>query len=265
MKKKTTAWWGKFHFEENKPLFWEIGPLLLGIERLEHEWLIASDISDDSDKNALQIAVEESPQFAKENLHYKRFVFHHTDKAITLTPILADRAQVSRAETPFYLPPGEHVTIYIGSPAWIRIASEDLHLVLSEIPTMRLSDTWHGPNTREGELCYSSHTLCRTNLDDLLIRNHRVLSPFTIYNHSKEPLHLEKLSLPLPFLSVYVDEEGSLWTEEIIVKHENNFKHSVRQGKGAPHIARNAKLLSGPRFHLKPANLLKLFYSLLTE
>src|SRR5439155_1571474 len=112
---------------------------------------------------------------------------------------------------------------------------------------LRLSDTWYGPNTREGELCYSSKTFCRTHLADLPLRPHRVLTPVSIQNNAKDPLLLEQLSLPLPYLSTYVDENGSLWTEEITVVNEPHHKHNVHQEKGAPKIAGNAKLVSAAR------------------
>ena len=118
---------------------------------------------------------------------------------------------------------------------------------------------------REGELCYSSSTFCRTNLEELPLRPHRVISPIIIYNNAKHPLLLERLSLPLPYLSVYADENLGLWTEEIILKNEPHGKHSVRHGKGAPSIAPNATLVGQPRLHLKSTNLITLFYSLLAE
>jgi hypothetical protein len=78
-------------------------------------------------------------------------------------------------------------------------------------------------------------------------------------------LLIEQLSLPLPYMSIYVDGNGSLWTEEIIFKNEINYKHTIRQGKGAPTIAKGATLLSTPRQPLKTLNFISLFYSLLAE
>ena len=74
------------------------------------------------------------------------------------------------------------MTIYVSSPVWIRLETATGTL-LDELPTIRQSDTWHGPNTREGELCYASRTFCRTNIDALPIRQNRALSPVIIYNH----------------------------------------------------------------------------------
>jgi hypothetical protein len=266
MKKNNLKWWGTFSFEENQALFWEIGPLLLGIERQKHEWRIASNSSNNQEKFDVQVAVEESPGFSKKNLEFRRFVSTRTQPNITLTPILADRSQVSRAEIPFYISPDERTTIYVSSPLWVKIEVGANQVTLDDIPTMRLSDTWHGPNTREGELCYASRTFCRTNLGEITMRANRALTPVIIYNHDKSPLLIEQLSIPLPFLSVFADPiTGALWTEEIVIKNEPHHKHTVRQGKGAPHIAPSCALISAPRLALKAHSFINLFYSLLTE
>lgn len=265
MTNKATAWWGTFQLAENETRYWEIGPLTLGIERQAGEWHIASNSSDSREKNDIHVAMESIPHFLKEKLQFKRHVFQQTDEYITLTPMLADRPQVTRAEVPFSLPANEQVTIYVSSPAWIHVEANNSKTPLEEIPTLRLSDTWYGPNTREGELCYSSSTFCRTNLKELTLRPHRVISPVVIQNSTKHPLLLDRLSLPMPYLSVYADENNLLWTEEIFVKNEPHNKHTVRHSKGAPSIAPNAHLVGPPRQYLKATNLITLFYSLLAE
>ncbi|MDR3479024.1 MAG: DUF432 domain-containing protein [Gammaproteobacteria bacterium] len=265
MNNNATAWWGTFQFQEKQALFWEIGPLLLGIERFSEEWRIASNSSESREKMDIKVAMTDIAKFLRDNLQFRRHVFKHTDASITLTPMLADRPQVTRAEVPFYLPPGEQVTIYVSSPVWVHIEANDNKVAIDEIPTLRLSDTWYGPNTREGELCYSSSTFCRTNLNELTVRPHRIISPVIIQNNAKHPLLLDRVSLPMPYLSVFADENNNLWTEEIIVKNEPHHKHTVRHGKGAPSIAPLATLIGPPRLNLKTSNLITLFYSLLTE
>ncbi len=95
--------------------------------------------------------------------------------------------------------------------------------------------------------------------------SNRVITPVIIYNNAKEALLIERLSLPLPHLSIYVDPDGSLWTEEIIFKNEAHQKHTIKQGKGRPHISPDAALITPPRLQLRAANLISMFYSLLVE
>ncbi len=263
MKNKATIWWGTFHLEEEKPRFWEIGPLLLRIERNTNEWLIMNYSSDDTETHKINVGLEKLAQFPKETLTPKRFIHHKTHSNITLTPVLADRSQVSHTETPFYVSPNEHITVYVSSPIWVRIETGSPKLVLIDIPSLRQSDTWHGPNTQEGELCYASRTFCRTNLEELPARSNRVISPIIIHNTAKQPLLIEQLSLPLPYLSIYADPNGNLWTEDIIVRHESNDKHSIKHGRGAPSIAPEAALITPPRQQFKTQNLVTMFYRLL--
>jgi hypothetical protein len=263
MTKKMTTWWGNFTLEENQRRFWQVGPLSLSIERLPQEWRLATEICETSED--VKIALEDHTRSAKNDLPFKRFVFQKSDSLVNLIPILADRAQVSRAETPFYLPAGESVIIYVSSPVWIRIEAGEQRIKLDEIPTLRQSDTWYGPNTCEGELCYFSPMFCRTQLAELTMRPYRIISPVVVHNNDKQALLLERLSLPLPYLSVYADNQSNLWTEEIIVKNEPNSIHSVRHGKGAPHVAPYAKLISAPRLSPKALNFVNLFYNLLRE
>jgi hypothetical protein len=262
---KIANWWGAFEFDEDQTRYWEIGSFSLCLNRASQEWRIHSETRPDRDSNHMKVASDEAPKHAHKNPSFKRYVFNHTDSEINLTPMVADRPQVSRAETPFYLPPNEHINIYVSSPVWVRIEVGNRHIILEELPSVRLSDTWYGPNTREGELCYSSPTFCRTNLNELSLRAHRVTSPVVIHNHSKQSLLLDQFSIPLPYLSVYADVHGRLWTEEIVVKAEANHRHVVKQGKGPPQLATGAKLLCPPRLHLKANNIITLFYSLLTE
>jgi hypothetical protein len=267
MKKKATIWWGTFNLEQQKPRFWEIGSLLLGIEKKASEWRVISHSGDDPEKSAIRVGSEESPKFPKEIMPFKRFIHSETTATttVTLTPVLADRSQVSHADTPFFLPPNEHITIYVTSPIWVRIETGSPKHPLLEIPTIRQSDTWHGTTTQEGELCYASRTFCRTNLNELPVRSNRVITPVIIYNNAKHAVMIDRLCLPLPHLSIYVAPNGSLWTEEIIFKNEPNQKNTIKQGKGHPHIAPDAALITQPRVQLKAANLITMFYSLLVE
>jgi hypothetical protein len=172
---------------------------------------------------------------------------------------------VAFAETPFYIPANEHVTIYVSSPIWIKIEVGSRKTFLEEIPTMVLSDTWYGPNTREGELCYASPTFCRSDISEFKFRAHRVITPIVIFNSAKTPLLFERISIPLPFLSIYADVNGFLWTEEIIAKHETHLKLSIKQGKNAPQVAIGATLAASPRAMSKSGTFINLFYSFLSE
>ena len=116
---------------------------------------------------------------------------------IALTPALADRPVVARPEKPFCLPAGAEAVVYVSSPLWVVLSTAQ-DLKLAEIPIVRPSDTWLGPSTREGELCYASRTFLRLSLDNLPRRPHRATSMVRILNHADTALPLRALKLPAP-------------------------------------------------------------------
>jgi hypothetical protein len=107
--------------------------------------------------------------------------------------------------TPLYVPPAEIATIFVRSPLWLRIEVGDALIALQEVPMLRPSDTWFGPTTMEGELCYASQTYARLNLEKLPIGPHHAGTQVTIqieghnprtssFSHHCSPLTMVKTS-----------------------------------------------------------------------
>ena len=80
---------------------------------------------------------------------------------------------------------------------------------------VRPSDTWFGPSTRVGELCYASRTSGRLAIEDVPLRAERAVTAVTIRNSIPAVLPILKLSLLAPQLALYVDSGGMLWTEDV--------------------------------------------------
>src|SRR5690625_5517561 len=78
-----------------------------------------------------------------------------------------------------------------------------------EIPTKILSDTWFGPNTQMGTLCYASKTYTRSSRQEVTPRPHRAVTPVTVRNQSEELLSIDKLSIPVPHLALYGRDDRS--------------------------------------------------------
>ena len=94
--------------------------------------------------------------------------------------------------------------------------------MLQSIAIQRLSDTWFGPSTLEGELCYASTTHCRLNVKELPQRTHRVITPVLIRNQANTTLLLERLNLPTPLLPLYCSSSGQLWTPQVTLTREKD-------------------------------------------
>lgn len=252
-----TTWWGTFQLEKAKTRHWQIGSCLLSIVRTAEEWQIASTYADELADQPAQIAMEKLPYRGKRPPLFKHFGLATTTAEITLMPVLANRNQVSRPEFPFYVPAGQKVTLYISSPAWICVSLNEGKHILQEIPTQLQSDTWFGSSTRKGELCYASHTRCRRQFDPALLRTHRIISTVAIINHAPQNLLVERLKLPLPYLSVYSCEQGYLWTEDLTMEQKTSGSGTVvRIEKGMPHGVQHPQRLSKPRLLPKSGGII---------
>jgi hypothetical protein len=168
-----------------------------------------------------------------DELNFKTFTFR-TQAEISLKPVLPDRSLASKLEQPLYIPANEDILLYVSSPVWVRIDTGKSKIVLDEIPTFGLSDTWIGNNTLEGEICYSGHTHCSPHLKDVPSGPDRIISPMLIKNQATTPLLLERVNVPLPYLSVYSDAENFLWTEQLYVYRDSDEGPEVEIAKGPP-------------------------------
>lgn len=217
------SWWGNFTLECEQSRLWTIGPLTLIARCLAGEWQVANERADDfnEEQNLWQTSITEQLPETLENT--SRYVFHQTSGSLTIKPLLADRPIISRPTTPFYLTAGEEVTVYVSTPLWLQLSvGSRSKKVLEEIAIQRPSDTWFGPSTREGELCYASSTHCRLHLEELPQRPYRAITPVHICNRADTTLAIERLNVPAPLLPLYASAKKQLWTPKITLIRERD-------------------------------------------
>ena len=232
--KTSCRWWGSYSLEPGQSKFWRVGNVVICVDRFTNEWYIASSQVDNLDINTTESHLENSSlDISAEQLKFKTYTFK-TQAEISLKPILADRPLASKLARPLHIPGDEEILLYVSSPVWVRIATGTTNIILDEIPTFILSDTWLSNNTIEGELCYSGHTHCSPHLKDIPSGPDRIISPMLIKNYSKSIFLLNKVSVPLPFLSVYSDADNFLWTEQLYVYRKGDDNPEVEVAKGPP-------------------------------
>lgn len=242
------AWWGRFNLDVNATVAWTVGPFHLRALRLRQEWLFSHSEETEEAEASTDIAIDEAAEFPREADNIKRFVTGSTDKALVLTPRLADRPVVVRPRTPFSIAPGAQALIYISSPLWLEISLEGLQPPLLDIPFARPSDTWFGASTLVGEACYASRTFARADISELPLHPHRATTPIHLHNQASDPLVIETLSLPAPYLSLYSDKNGGLWTQSITLRRRpGESTAALELGSGAPQEADGGEQVSGPR------------------
>jgi hypothetical protein len=134
---------------------------------------------------------------------------------------------------------------------------------LFELPLQRPSDTWFGSSTIEGEICYASRTFGRINLENLTGYQYRALTQVHIENKSHTPLLIERINVPVPFLSLFYAKDYLLWTETVtMVQNRETSLAEFQIQKKPPPSAVNLKLISKPRQEPQKSMLIRAFSAL---
>lgn len=204
--------WGEHDLAEGETRYWRIGPLELWISNLPNEWRAYHRQLGEGEEPGDPAAPPEDAQRA-------RFGFRRSGSRVRLTPLLADRSVVLRPEEALVLPSGEEATLFVSTPVWLRLGLEPVGELL-ELPSQRLSDTWFGPSTMVGELCYASRSPTYLELSALERQPHQVITPLQLSNGAADPLSFEKVKLPVQYLSVYRAKDGALWSEAVALRRE---------------------------------------------
>ncbi len=243
----SVEWWGTFTIPVGQERLFRIGPLILIVQRLPHEWQVIRH--DAPDGLETELAVDE-PRRSEEpppRSQVTRFATGSDGTDVRIVPILPDRTVITRPERPLTLLPNTTVTLYVGSPAWVRLL-EDGSEPIGEVPISPPKLAWLGPNTTEGELCYATRTVGRLSLSDSTLRHHRVMTPVAIHNEASTPFVCEQVNLPVRRLAVYASPNGRLFTEAmtLVRAHSDEFAR-VEVTHGAPPQAPGGKALSAAR------------------
>ena len=114
----------------------------------------------------------------------------------------------------------DEASLFLTTPIWLSLSAAPSGKLMTELPCHRPSDTWFGTSTREGELCYAGVTSARLSLEDLTMRPHRAVTQVRIENQASTPLHLDRIALPAPGLSLFAAEDRRLWTERVRITRQ---------------------------------------------
>lgn len=276
-------WWGETTLGVGEVGRTVAGPFTLWARRREREWLLATTVAADGHAGEGERCHVVPEDDVAEGATRQRFSFSEAPAAIVTKPRPADRAVVVRPENDLAIPSGERVTIYVSMPVWVAVSvgrpsvadrrrrrgrqaarrseqQEREDVLLAELPTYRLSDTWFGPSTREGELCYASRTAGRLSLEDIPIRPHRAVTPVTVDNRASTTLLLQRLLVPVPSLALYCDADGALWTQGVTLTRDGDGDDATAQVDASPPTVRRgaAERVSDPRV-VAPTGVVRAF------
>jgi hypothetical protein len=246
--KTTPGWWGPRRVNDSQACRWTIGQLELQAVPRDACWEISHHrLPAGSDEPLTWLAEITDHTDPLDEL--ERVAFSKPVDTVELLPLLADRSLVSRLSSPLHVAAKEEVIIYLNQPLWVGIRFPGQSQSLREFPTIRLSDTWFGSDTIHGELCYATLTFGRLHIEELVRRPHRAVTPIIISNRSEADLLLERLSVPVPYLSIFITAGGDLWTETLTAIHKDPAELvNITISRGMPREAgRGGQLLAPPR------------------
>jgi len=258
-------WWGDYTLESGQTAFWQVGPLRFWLARSDREWRFTSERVGDALDETLRCELpatgtepsgesstgpssEPSTAMPDAGQDEQRFVCRQPASRLRLTPLLADRPMVVSPQTRLLLPPREEATLYLSTIAWLRVEIGEPPVEFLQLPLYRPSDTWFGPSTMAGELCYALKTRARLQAENLPVRPHRALSAVRVRNRAQDSLIVDSIKLPLPHMSLFAGQNGRLWTEQVTLERRETGEFAALELDPRPpaHIS-EPKKLSGPR------------------
>lgn len=220
MVERLNNWWGDFHFPEKTQWVMRCAEVCLEMHSAPHQWWLGYEWQQTTDQDEPSLKNETSP-FISAPKHEQRFVFAELPDRVIIRPALADRPVVCRPAVSVNLLPFQEVTLFVCLPLWLKIASASSEQTLLDIPTVRVCDSWFGPNTREGVLSYASQVSEQLDVKPITSNKARAVIEVRIQNQSEQMLTLDKISVPAPNLNLYMDKEGQFWTQRITLVRRN--------------------------------------------
>lgn len=184
------------------------GPLLLTVHRSGRQWWI---------EQAREGRVAPIGPRPEEDDDEVRFVGEdEADSALVPSAVLADRAIVARPDQPLTVVGRSDAELVVSTPVWLALSTKTGRKV-AEIPTVILKESWFGPDTRNGQLCYAARTAARLASEDIDVSPFRAYTIIRIENRSPEPFAVRRVRLPTPYLSLHRAADGRLFTPAVKV------------------------------------------------
>lgn len=215
-----------------------VGPLTIFMKRLLNEIWVASTRDE---------SIRGTPSELPEKPEWVRMSLPGDFEKYRLQPVMPDMPVIIDTEHAYRFVSKTSTRVYSRIPVWVRIAPESREdLVIADIPTVILSETWFGTFT-DGEPSYALSSTARRILTEDLLEPHLVVCPLEIRNNSDDELKFEKVCLRVERLSIYA-RENALWSDETVINYQGMDSSTDTEMKGVrPRESGDAKLLSKPR------------------
>lgn len=236
-------YWGQILTgDSQEPEHFHVGDLHLWIRRTENEvWMGHRHQIPDADKTGI-VDGEKPP----EDLEWKRWALKDIKGELRLKPVFPDLPIVVNSDYQLKVTPANTIQIFSRIPVWVSVVHGKKEIVLTELPTVRLSRTWFG-SPMEGELCYWATTKARRSLAHVENKSYLVSCPIQITNKSEEDLSFVKFCFRVERLKIFLVGE-ELWADEtrIVYQGEEQQSDITMSGRLIKGLEKG-KLVSEPR------------------
>lgn len=238
--------WIDLHLEDDRLQQQTISSLTVYLKKVANEIRVAHRYAlstDDSDASGGTVDTSDP----EKQLDWSRWALKEDIREYRLVPCFPDRPVVIKPEYPFRISKGAQARIYTRVPVFVRIVPKAYpDFVITEIPTVVLSNTWFGSFT-DGELCYGLPTTARREITDEIFEPHMVVCTIQINNNSEEDLSFENICLRVDRLSMYIKDDY-LWADQTDILHQGEERLSDIEMKGRlPEEAKGGKLITRAR------------------
>ncbi|MBY0314688.1 MAG: hypothetical protein K2Q26_04170 [Bdellovibrionales bacterium] len=236
-----------FKLDEGKNLHLRFGPMDLYMGHFHQEWRVSWSTTNEYTDNSFRLDHDYTGPIPDVFSSEKRYTYsRQTNSFVKMTPVLGDLAYVAKPSKPLMVLPGETVKIFMSTPLFLRLESENPYNLIEEIPILQSPKTWFGQNTITGEVCYSTRIKAVLDKKDLTYRPYRAVSQLIIDNRGSNPLHVEKLKVPSPYLALFQNDQGEFITSVIqYIRHPSGEIRTVDVLD--PQDGEELFFMSGPR------------------
>lgn len=248
--RNATSWWGQYEIGPGQARPWRFGALELTASWQPPEWRIAyaHQLESTDDEVVIGEPAIASSRAELGTSDVLRVMATDASGKISLSPALADRPVVVRPETSVLVLPGALIQLFLSTALWLRVEVGDPPHAVLDVPFSRPTDTWFGPSTLQGELCYAVRVNAQTRLEDLPVVSNRAVTRVLVENQTRDGFSLERLNVPAPNLSLYADATGHLWTQTMTVRLRSQATLAeIDFGDGPPDTAKEPHPVADPR------------------
>lgn len=227
--KKFDFLWHDFSLKIGQTSYWRIGPLYLWIEAQDGELRVHTVHTNSLNDTEIEYVDHYSGEIDPA-AELTRYSFSCEIEKVSFSPHLPEKDIIFRPDKPIQLPSKRQMSLYVNTSLWIHVKVNG-NEILKSVPIVTLSETWLGPDSTHGEICFAAKTKGVLNYEDLKFYPYRYISKFTIKNETHGHVPIERIKLMNGILNLYTNEEGYFFSDCISMRIDSDGDVKIHTNK----------------------------------